>query len=637
MHKLNGIIKSFDLQLKKKLNDQRKFKLSEGCFLYELEADCTIPSEYILLMHFLGEIDIKLEKKISKYLIDSQSKDGGWPLFFDGESNISASVKAYYALKLSGLSPTNIKMKKAKEFIQSNGGAESVNVFTKISLALFNQISWNAIPYMPIEIINFPKWFPFNIYKISYWSRTVLVPLLIIMHKKPTANNPYNISIDELFLNPQNKPKQIKEITDKKIMSYIFLLLDKISRKLFPILFLKSYKKKCIKKSYDWVKERLNGEDGLGGIFPAMVNSVIALHIDDNSRFVNEIETANKAINNLIIEKKDSAYCQPCVSPVWDTGWMAHVLMENNKNVDDLAEWFLKKEIKLKGDWCTAEEKVNPGGWAFQFNNEHYPDVDDTALVGMFLDRYNRIKKNKKIKECLERTRKWIITMQSKNGGWGAFDINNDKSYLNSIPFADHGALLDPPTADVSARCISFLKQQNNSRNDKTIKKGLHYLVNEQEKDGSWFGRWGTNYIYGTWSVLCALNLLEFPEKEKVFKKSIKYLKSMQRNDGGWGEDGKSYYKGHENYVKKSTPSQTAWGIMGLVSAGELDSQEVEKGIKYLLKNNLKWEEKYYTAVGFPKVFYLKYHGYSKYFPLLAISKIKNLLNKNTLNPSFGV
>ncbi len=637
MHKLNQIIKPFDSKLKKKLSDQNKFKLTEGCFVYELEADCTIPAEYIMLMHFLGEIDLKLEKKISKYLLESQSNDGGWPLFYDGESNISASVKAYYALKLSGISPSATRMKKAKEFIQKNGGAESVNVFTKVSLALFNQISWKAIPYMPIEIIKFPKWFPFNIYKISYWSRTVLIPLLIIMHKKPIANNPNGVSIDELFLDQDRRPNNVKEIEDKKIISYIFLLIDKISRKLFPIIFSKNYKQICVEKSYKWIIERLNGEDGLGGIFPAMVNSLIAMKIDKKSRFDRDILIAKKAINNLVVEKRDSAYCQPCVSPVWDTGWMGHVLMESNKNVDDLVDWFLRKEIKLKGDWCVGKKKISPGGWAFQFNNDFYPDVDDTALVGMFLDRYNRTKQNKKVEDCLERTRKWIISMQSKNGGWGAFDVNNDHSYLNSIPFADHGALLDPPTADVSARCISFLKQQNDSRNNDSIKKGLNYLISEQEKDGSWFGRWGTNYIYGTWSVLCALNLIEFPEKKEVLKKSTEYIKSMQRNDGGWGEDGKSYFKGHENYVKESTPSQTAWAIMGLISGGELDSREVEKGTQYLLQNNLEWEEKYYTAVGFPKVFYLKYHGYSKYFPLLAISKIKNLLNKNSSNPSYGV
>ena len=637
MHTLKKIIKSFESRLDKKSKEQNKNRLNEGCFVYELEADSTIPSEYIILMHFLGKINLDIENKIKKYLLSKQNKDGGWPLYFEGESNISASVKAYYALKLSGVSPEDKLMKLAKSFIINNGGAEQCNVFTRITLALFGQISWEAVPYMPIEIINFPKWFPFNIYKISYWSRTVLIPLLLIMHKKPIANNPNGVDIQELFIKSGRQVKDIKPADNQKF-SIVFKYLDKFLRLFLPRLFSKKFKKKCIENIYEWILERLNGEDGLGGIFPAMVNALIALQIDEKQRFKKQIEVCKKSINNLIVENKNSAYCQPCVSPVWDTGWMGHVLMEKgNENVKDLVNWFLKKEIKINGDWSFNKTNLNPGGWAFQFNNDYYPDVDDTALVGMFLDRYNKTEKNKKIEDCLERTRKWIISMQSKNGGWGAFDIDNDKYYLNSIPFADHGALLDPPTVDVSARCLSFLLQHNDKRSVSSIKRGLKYILSQQERDGSWFGRWGTNYIYGTWSTLSALNLLDFPEKEQVFAKATHYLKSMQRSDGGWGEDGKSYFKGFENYSKKSTPSQTAWAIMGLVAAGHLDSKEVEKGVKYLLKNNLNWNEEHFTAVGFPKVFYLKYHGYASYFPLLTIYKIKNLLTKNSPEPVYGV
>ena len=635
MHHLKKIIKPFEGLIKKRVKDQNNNKLKEGCYVYELEADSTIPSEYILLMHFVGEINVKLEIKIQNYILSKQNKDGGWPLFFEGESDISASVKAYYALKLSGLRKNHPSLLKAKSFIIKKGGAENVNVFTRISLALFGQISWNSIPYMPVEIINFPKWFPFNVYKISYWSRTVLIPLLVIMNKKPTANNPNNISIEELFLKFDKSPS-VKAADGSGFYSSIFLVLDKISRFFFPNFVSKNYKKKCIDKIYEWVSMRINGLDGLGGIFPAMVNALIAFKIDEKNRYEKQVKICTQAINNLVIEKKDFAYCQPCLSPVWDTGWMGHVLLEQNENVDDLVTWFLNKEIKSAGDWNVHRENLAPGGWAFQFNNDYYPDVDDTALVGMFLDRYNRNKKIKKIKQCLERTRKWIISMQSKNGGWGAFDIDNTKYYLNSIPFADHGALLDPPTADVSARCLSFLKQQNNPESELSINKGLKYLLSEQENDGSWYGRWGTNYLYGTWSVVSALNLLDFPQKESVLKKASNYLKGMQKPDGGWGEDGKSYYKGFENYSKNSTPSQTAWAVMGLISIGEIDSKEVEKGIKFLLKNKLNWKEESYTAVGFPKVFYLKYHGYAEYFPLLAISKIKNQLKKNSIFPNYG-
>jgi squalene-hopene/tetraprenyl-beta-curcumene cyclase len=363
---------------------------------------------------------------------------------------------------------------------------------------------------------------------------------------------------------------------------------------------------------------------------------LIALKTIDENKYKSQIFTIKKSIDNLVIEQKDTAYCQPCVSPVWDTGWMGLVNLENNIPSDDIANWFLKKEIKIKGDW-TEERNLDPAGWAFQYNNAYYPDVDDTALVGMFLDRYNKQKNRKDVKECIARTKKWIIGMQSKNGGWGAFDINNTRNYLNYIPFADHGALLDPPTADVSARCLSFLFQLGDTNEKEYIRKGVKYLLNEQEKDGSWYGRWGTNYLYGTWSVLSALNLVNFKNKKEVFFRAIEYLKNMQRDDGGWGEDGKSYYKNYESFSKKSTPSQTSWALMALHAAGEIECENFYKGVNYLVKNNHKFEEEYHTAVGFPKVFYLKYHGYAKYFPLLALSKIKNQISKNSIKPIYGI
>ena len=535
---------------------------------------------------------------------------------------------------MAGEKENSKAMIKAKKLIHKLGGAQNVNVFTKITLALFGQISWCKIPFMPPEIMRFPKWFPFTIYKISYWSRTVLIPLLIIMYKKPLANNPNVINISELFTSDNN---HISRNDNKKLSYFFFLQIDKLARIIFPKIS-KKFKESCIQDAYDWILKRLNGHDGLGAIFPAMVNSLIAFEIDDKKRFSKEIDIVHMAITKLIIEKKDYAYCQPCVSPIWDTGWMAHVLLENNGNVEKIAEWFLKKEIKIKGDWSNVRN-FEPGGWAFQFNNEYYPDVDDTALVGMFLDRYYKNNKSKKILEAIERTRLWVIGMQSKNGGWGAFDIDNNNDFLNSIPFADHGALLDPPTVDVSARCISFLKQLNRPEDKRVIEKGLNYILSNQEKDGSWFGRWGTNYIYGTWSVLSALNLVDFEDKEVVMKKAVNFLRNCQRKDGGWGEDGETYYKNYKRFSKKSTPSQTAWAIMGLLAAGEIDSIEVKKGVNFLLQNkkNEEWNENFFTAVGFPRVFYLKYHGYSKYFPLLAISKVKNQLKLNSSSSVYGV
>ncbi len=632
MHKISSILNSEQKKINKLLEAQKKYKKNDGCYVYELEADVTIAAEYILLMHFIGEIKIQLQEKIVNYIIGLQNSEGGWPLYYNGETDLSASVKAYYALKLSGLKENHHILVKAKKSILKKGGAYNVNVFTKISLALFGQISWESIPFMPIEIIKFPKWFPFHIYKISYWSRTVLIPLLIIMHEKPLANNPNVINIKELFT---KKKIFKKKIFDQNFFSVLFLFLEKLSRKVFPLL-PKKLKENSKKEIISWLLPRLNNEDGLGGIFPAMVNALIAFRTIDKTKFKKEILTIRKSIDKLIIEKKDYAYCQPCVSPVWDSGWMGIVNLENNIPVDDLANWFLKKEIKIKGDWA-EEKEISPGGWAFQYNNAYYPDVDDTALVGMFLDRYNRKKNRKDIKKCITRTKNWIINMQSKNGGWGAFDINNTKQYLNQIPFADHGALLDPPTSDVTARCLSFLLQLGDTNEQEYIRKAVKYLLNEQEKNGSWYGRWGTNYLYGTWSVLSALNLVDFENKKKVFSHAIEYIKKMQRSDGGWGEDGKSYYKNFENFAKASTPSQTSWALMALHAAGEIENESFYKGVDYLIKKNHNFEEKYYTAVGFPRVFYLKYHGYAKYFPLLALSKFKNQISKNSTKPIYGV
>ncbi len=635
MNELIKIINDFEGTFNNQLKNQETKKLKEGCYVYELEADTTIPSEYILLMHFLGEINIKLQRKIVTYILNKQNKYGGWPLFFDGESDLSASVKAYYALKLAGVSEKTKCMIKAKECILKLGGIEKVNVFTRISLALFNQISWESIPFMPIEIMKFPNWFPFNIYKISYWSRTVLIPLLVIMNKRPIASNPNKISIKELFSDAKNSSKKIDMISQKNKLSKFFIYIDKFARKIFPF-FTKKYKTNCEKQAIKWIVKRINGEDGLGGIFPAMVNSLIALIISDKKRYFKEIELAMKAINKLIVEKKEYAYCQPCFSPVWDSGWMGILKIENEIFDDKLVNWLLKKEIKIKGDWSHNKNNAEAGGWAFQFNNDFYPDVDDTALVGMFLDRYNRKKKKILVRNALERTRRWIITMQSDNGGWGAFDINNNHYLLNSIPFADHGALLDPPTADVTARCLSFLKQLDDPENKASIKRATNFLISEQEDDGSWYGRWGTNYIYGTWSVLSALNLVEFKGKNKVFQKAVNYLNRMQRKDGGWGEDGKSYYKNFESYSKESTPSQTSWALMGLLAASRINTPQVLKGVKFLTSPKNKFVESHFTAVGFPRVFYLKYHGYAEYFPLLAISKIKSQLKKNSIAPIYG-
>ena len=626
-------IKNILEQSKKKLlNEQKK----DGHWVYELEADTTIPSEYILMNHFLGIKENDLEKKLAAYIKKEQNPDGGWPLFWRGESNISTSVKAYYALKIVGEKTTSVFMKKAKKKILDLGGIENCNVFTKISLALFEQISWKKIPSMPVEIMSLPNWFPFHINKISYWSRTVVVPLLIILDKKPKAKNPKKINIQELFKG--NKKLNINYGKDSFFYFYLFTLIDKILKIIEPF-FPKKLKKKSAEKAKNFIVNRLNGIHGLGAIFPAMVNCTIALHLLGLRK---EYKISLNSVRNLITHKKNFSYCQPCFSPIWDTGLNGLSLLESGLTLKDPAiqkacKWLEKKQIlKIKGDWVVKNKNLLPGGWAFQYENDFYPDVDDTAVVAMFLDRAGY--QNKK---SLEKACNWIVGMQSNNGGWGAFDKDNTHYYLNNIPFADHGALLDPPTADVTARCVSMLSQINKNNYKNTINKGIAFLKNEQEKDGSWFGRWGANYIYGTWSVLHALKAAGENMDSNYIKKAISWIKSKQNKDGGWGEDCATYWKEKKNMPSiKSMPSQTSWAILSLLTLEKNNEPSIERGVEFLKKNFNKknlWKDEHFNAVGFPKVFYITYHGYAKYFTNLALSRYQNLKKGNKTNRIFGL
>ena len=613
------------------INHQKK----DGHWVYELEADTTIPSEYILMNHFLGIKHKNLEKKIALYLKKNQNSDGGWPLFWKGESNISTSVKTYYALKLIGEKINSPHMKKARKKIIALGGTENCNVFTKISLALFGQISWKKIPIMPIEIMSAPYWFPFHINKISYWSRTVIVPLLVILDKKPKAKNPNNININELFT--KNKSVNVNYGRDSFFYFYLFSVIDKLL-KIFEPFFPKKLKKKSINIAKKFILDRLNSKHGLGAIFPAMTNCTLALYLLGLKK---EYNISKSSVDNLIIHKKNYSYCQPCFSPIWDTALNGYSLLESGLTLKDnviqkACKWIETKQIlNLKGDWASNNKDLLPGGWAFQYKNDFYPDVDDTAAVLMFLDRAGY--QNKKI---IQRACDWIIGMQSKNGGWGSFDKDNTYHYLNNIPFADHGALLDPPTADVSARCISMLSQINKKKYKNEIQKGVNFLKNEQEKNGSWFGRWGANYIYGTWSVLNALKAAGENMEANYIKKSMLWIKDKQNNDGGWGEDCGTYWKEKQNMPSiKSMPSQTAWSILSLLTTENLNDPCLEKGINFLKKSFDKkklWEDRHFNAVGFPKVFYITYHGYAKYFTNWALSRYKNLKEGKKSNKILG-
>jgi squalene-hopene/tetraprenyl-beta-curcumene cyclase len=613
-----------------------RLQSQEGYWVFELEADCTIPSEYILMMHFMDEIDGELQVKIANFLRTHQAEDGSYPLFRGGHGDISCTVKVYYALKLAGDDIDAPHMRKARAWILSHGGAAQANVFTRILLAMYAQIPWRGVPFVPVELMLLPKWFPFHLDKISYWSRTVMVPLAILCTYKVTARNPRQVTVRELFtVDPAQEKNYFSHV--KTPIGKTVLALERFARLLEPLI-PRALRRKATEKARDWFLERLNGHDGLGAIFPAMVNAYEALDFlgfpkDDERRRV-----ALESIQRLLVINGDQAYCQPCVSPIWDTGLVALALQEvdkyeqspqTRKQVKEGLRWLASKQLTDEpGDWQVKRPNLPGGGWAFQFGNSWYPDVDDSAVVAHALVQ----SQEEEFGATIQRAGVWIAGMQSKNGGYGAFDVDNDNYYLNHIPFADHGALLDPPTADVSGRCAMFLGNlvKTNPEYQPVLDRCIAYLKSEQEEDGSWFGRWGTNYIYGVWSVLLAFETAGVPKEDASVRKAVAWLKRKQRADGGWGEDNYTYHNASPDKrgeFTTSTAFQTGFALTALLASGEVESPEVKAGVDYLLRNQQAdgfWKDDCFTAPGFPKVFYLKYHGYDKFFPLWALARFRN-------------
>jgi squalene-hopene/tetraprenyl-beta-curcumene cyclase len=620
---------------------------ADGHWVFELEADATIPAEYILLRHYLAEPDdLELERKIGVYLRRIQAGHGGWGLFYAGAFDISASVKAYFALKMIGDDPGAPHMARAREAILAHGGAAATNVFTRIQLALFGEADWNDIPTVPPELMVAPRWFPIHILKMSYWARTVIVPLLVLMALKPRARNPRGIGVSELY-NPEARVRRTSQAADKTLAWTLgFNALD-VFLKGFEPFWPKPLRRTCVERCVDFVVERLNGVDGLGAIYPAMANSVMMFdalgYAPDHPHRV----LARTSVERLLVIKEDEAYCQPCVSPVWDTALTCHALLEVGGEaaagpaIRGL-EWLKPLQVlDLKGDWAEQRPDVRPGGWAFQYNNAHYPDLDDTAVVAMAMDRARREHDASGYDEAIERGAEWIEGLQSRNGGYAAFDADNTHMYLNNIPFADHGALLDPPTEDVAGRCVSLLAQLGRDPQSPQLKDALAYLERVQCADGSWFGRWGVNYVYGTWSVLCALNAAGLALSDPMVRKAADWLLAIQNADGGWGEDCESYALDYKSYQPAaSRASQTAWALLGLMAAGLVDHPAIAAGVDWLVDNQGEdgfWSEPYYTGGGFPRVFYLRYHGYSKFFPLWALARYRNLKRANSGKTDLGM
>lgn len=607
---------------------------AEGHWVFELEADCTIPAEYVLMMHFMDEINGTLQQKLAHYLRNHQSADGSYPLYTGGAGDLSCTIKVYYALKLAGDVEQSSHMQAACAWILAQGGAAKANVLTRILLAMFEQLPWRGVPFIPVEIMLLPQWFPFHLDKIAYWARTVIVPMSILCSYKVKARNPKKIGIAELFLiaadNEKNYFSHVKTPLGKAI-----LLLERMGRWLEPAIPM-LIRRRATVKAQNWFITRLNAYDGLGGIFTAMVNAYEAMDYLGITADNEQRRIARAAIDQLLVIREDTAYCQPCVSPVWDTCLATLTLQEIERFEHDAqlhealhsaSRWLCSKQLNDEpGDWQVQRPHLAGGGWAFQFSNSYYPDVDDTAVAALVLYQAN----NSRFTANIARAANWIAGMQSNNGGYGAFNADNTHTYLNHVPFADHGALLDPPTADVSGRCLLILGKlvDLQPKYQSVIDNCIAFLRHAQETDGSWFGRWGTNYIYGTWSVLTGFESVGMPTHDSSIRKAVAWLKAKQREDGGWGEDNASYQQCTvPGESSKSTAFHTALALLALLSAGEVDSQAVITGVNYLLKNQQAdgfWNDDSFNAPGFPKVFYLQYHGYDKFFPLWALGCYRN-------------
>jgi squalene-hopene/tetraprenyl-beta-curcumene cyclase len=606
----------------------------DGYWCGELEADTTLESDYIAIHTLLGTGNPSRMQRAVPEIIRHQNKDGGWPIYAGGPSNISASVKAYFALKLMGYKADHPVLERARTTILELGGATECNTFTKIYLCFLGQYDWEAVPAVPPEIVLFPNWFWFNLYEISSWSRAILVPLSVAYAKKPFKKIPAEMGIDELFVGGRHGNHLHLKWASKKISwRNFFLVLNRVVHfcerfHIRPLRYL------ALKKAERWMLERFEKSDGLGAIYPGILNSIVALRClgystDDPQviRALSEFEKLGIEEAGLPDHSEPTFRMQPCMSPVWDTAYAMFALGESGVSKEDprmlkAADWILSKEVRTMGDWAVKAPNVAPGGWYFEFNNEFYPDVDDSAMVLLGLDKVENPRERYQHEVC-QRAIDWIFAMQCKNGGWASFDKDNTRMVFQNIPFADHNAMLDPPTVDITGRVLEMLAAYGVSGDDKRVKKAIKFILSEQEPDGSWFGRWGVNYIYGTMLVLRGLQAMGVDHHEPYVQQGAEWLRMVQNSDGGWGESCGSYDDPATRGIGPSSPSQTAWAVMGLLAAGDTRSESVQRGILYLLETQRPdghWDEDQYTGTGFPRVFYLAYHLYRDYFPLIALS-----------------
>ena len=626
-------------ELETAIKRSQNFLLSEqreDCYwIGELMVDSTLVSDTIAYHHWNGKIDRAWQTKAVHHIFSMQLPDGGWNIYHGGPAEVNATIKAYLALKLAGVPVTDPRMLRAREMALNLGGVPRMNTFSKLYLALLGLFPWDYVPTIPCEVILIGKWFHVNFHDMSNWSRSMLVPLAIINHFKPTRR--VHVDLDELYPAGYHE-RDLMLPPDPQPLTFrnLFLWLDKLHKfaELFAQKGIHPFRRRALRQAEKWMLERFEGSDGLAAIFPAMLNSLIALkalgYPDDHP----QVLRAERELKKLEHETEESVRIEPCFSPVWDTAIVAICLHESGVPSDHPAlqrccEWLIEKEIRFRGDWYYKNPAdVEPSGWVFEYNNKWNPDVDDTAMVLLALRKIPTADREKR-DACFKRGLNWMLTFQCRDGGWAAFDKDCTKSVLEKVPFADHNAMLDPECADITARILELLGYENFSVNNPQVRKALDFIRDHQEADGSWYGRWGVNYVYGTWQVLRGLRALGLDMQQPWLLKARDWLESVQHEDGGWGERCNTYddpvFKGQG----PSTASQTAWAVMGLCAFDDPNRPSIARGIEYLTRAQNRdgsWTEHETTGTGFPRVFYLKYDMYRNSWPLLALATYRNLL-----------
>ncbi|MGB0064037.1 MAG: squalene--hopene cyclase [Terracidiphilus sp.] len=625
----------------------------EGYWCSELEADSMLEADYIFLHTLLESGDPGRLRRALTEMMRYQNEDGSWSIYPGGPGNISLSVKCYSAAKLMGIGADDLRLKRCREWVLAHGGVIACNTFTKMYLCALGEYDYDAVPAIPPEIVLFPNWFYFNIYEISSWSRGILVPLAIMYAKKPFKKIPPEQGIDELFIGGRENSILRLRVDRKHLISWrnFFLALDRMTH-WFEAVHIRPLRKLALKRAEKWLLERLEMTDGLGAIYPAMLNAIVALRCLGYSEDDPQVIRARDEFEKLGIEQgptpgmpEPTFRMTPCMSPVWDTAQAVYALGEagvprNDTRMLKAVDWMLSKEVRHKGDWAVKVPNTEPGGWYFEFNNEFYPDTDDTAQVLLALSRVDNPRERYQ-HEVAQRAIAWEWAMQCRNGGWGSFDKDNTKMIFQYIPFADHNAMLDPPSVDITGRMLETLAVYGYTREDKRVERAIDFIFKEQEPDGSWFGRWGVNYIYGTFLVLRGLDAIGVDHLEPQVQQAAEWIRMVQNADGGWGESCGTYDEPDTRGIGVSTPSQTAWALLALLAAGDDRSDSIAKGVRWLLdrqREDGSWDESMgqgrthqsiITGTGFPKVFYLAYTYYRYYFPLMALTTYKRAMERS--------